>query len=130
MNKVQDPICLMWLAPREAQTTAIHQGRLYYFCSSECRDCFLDAPEEPIRSVSAMRLTVGVMGTAAEEIPEAMGAKVFALGQCIAERGFILITGACPGLPYQCAWGAYHSGGTSIGISPALSLDEHLLTQV
>jgi uncharacterized protein (TIGR00725 family) len=29
-------------------------------------------------------------------------------------------------LPYECAVGARQAGGTSVGISPALSLDEHV----
>ncbi len=124
---VVDPICMMKFSPREAQTTAIHQGRLYYFCSPVCQERFLQAPEEHAPNVTAMQLTVGVMGSAAEQIPESIGGKVTALGQCIASHEFILITGACPGLPYKCAQGAFHDGGTSIGISPALSLDEHLL---
>jgi len=35
------------------------------------------------------------------------------------------VTGACPGLPQAAVFGAKELGGTSIGISPALCLDEH-----
>ncbi|GAB4364461.1 MAG: hypothetical protein Kow0060_21590 [Methylohalobius crimeensis] len=124
---VLDPVCRMQIFPREAQATEIYRGRLYYFCSPGCQERFLQEPEKHAPDVSAMRLTVGVMGSAAEQIPEAVGAKAFSLGQYIAQAQLALITGACPGLPYQCARGAYQQGGASIGISPALSLDEHLL---
>lgn len=123
---VQDPVCLMTFSPREARAAAVYQGKLYYFCSPACRDRFVGEPESFADKVPALRLTVGVMGTASEQVPADTGQTAFDLGRAIAERGFVLITGACPGLPYQCARGVRHYGGMSIGISPALSLDEHL----
>jgi uncharacterized protein (TIGR00725 family) len=51
--------------------------------------------------------------------------EAFELGQVIARKGMILISGAAPGLPLESARGAKSVGGLSIGISPALSLDEH-----
>jgi uncharacterized protein (TIGR00725 family) len=38
-----------------------------------------------------------------------------------------LLTGACPGLPHEAALGAKAENGLVIGISPALSLDEHIV---
>lgn len=38
----------------------------------------------------------------------------------------MLVTGACPGLPLAAARGAKAAGGTVVGISPGLSLDEHV----
>ena len=122
-----DPVCRMRFSPRQADATAIHQGRLYYFCSRVCRDHFMEKPEKFGTGVPAMRLTVGVMGSASNQFPDAIGTKAFVLGKSIAQEKFVLITGACPGLPYKCAQGAFENGGESIGISPALSLDEHLL---
>ncbi len=122
-----DPVCRMRFSPREAQATTIYEGRLYYFCSPVCRDRFLERPEAYSEGIPAMRITVGVMGSASTRFPDTIGAKAYALGKSIARQGFILITGACPGLPYRCAQGAFESGGVSVGISPALSLDEHLL---
>lgn len=49
-------------------------------------------------------------------------------GSVIAQQGLVLVTGACPGLPHESALGARAQGGLSIGISPALSLDEHVYT--
>ena len=72
-----------------------------------------------------MKLTVGVMGSASHDEPETVKQIVYRLGKNIAEKNYILITGACPGLPYECALGAIENGGFSVGISPALSLEEH-----
>jgi len=48
------------------------------------------------------------------------------IGACIAEKGYILITGACPGLPDEAAKGAKHVGGFVFGVSPAFSHAEHI----
>ncbi len=71
------------------------------------------------------RLTIGVMGSASGKQNKESMLKLTQLGRAIAERGHILITGACPGLPYAAALGAQAAGGLSIGISPGLSLEEH-----
>lgn len=71
------------------------------------------------------RLTVGVMGSASRNEPTDAMLKLAEVGRAIAERGYVIITGACPGLPYAAARGAQEAGGISIGISPALSLQEH-----
>lgn len=72
-----------------------------------------------------MRLKFGVMGGAGDQIPAEHLKKAELLGQSIAAAGCIVITGACPGLPLAAARGANERGGTVVGISPALSLDEH-----
>lgn len=123
---VRDPVCMMELDPRKAAATVEHSGRLYYFCSPGCKDKFLKQPEVFTRKAPGMRLTVGVMGSADSNGPQDTEKKAYQLGQVIAEHGFTLITGACPGLPYECARGAADFGGLSVGISPALSLDEHV----
>jgi len=94
---IVDPVCMMKFSPREAEATAIDQGKLYYFCSPVCHDTFLHDPENYRTNVPAMQLTVGVMGSASEQVSEAVGSKVLALGKSIADHEFILITGACPG---------------------------------
>src|SRR5579864_5209359 len=71
------------------------------------------------------RFTIGVMGSASGKQSEETTLKMTQLGRAIAERGHILITGACPGLPYAAARGAQSAGGMSIGISPGLTLEEH-----
>ncbi|MFQ5734064.1 MAG: protein containing YHS domain protein, partial [Planctomycetaceae bacterium] len=47
-------------------------------------------------------------------------------GAAVARSGGITVTGACPGLPLAAAEGAKTEGGMVIGISPGLSLDEHI----
>ncbi len=48
------------------------------------------------------------------------------LGRRIAERGATIVTGACPGLPHAAVIGAHEEGGQSLGVSPALSREEHV----
>lgn len=78
------------------------------------------APDAPYR------ISIGVMGAASGELTEEAIAKSRALGAAIAKQGCIFINGACPGLPYYAAQGAKEAGGLCIGISPALSRDEHV----
>jgi len=72
-----------------------------------------------------MRLTVGVMGSASGPIAARAMTLARQLGRAIAAQGCVTITGACPGLPFAAAEGAYEQGGLVVGISPGLSLDEH-----
>jgi len=123
---VRDPVCLMELDPRKAKAVAEYRGRTYYFCSEQCKEKFLARPQTFLDKAPGMRITVGVMGSADNEQPQQAKGIAYALGQAIAKRNFVLITGACPGLPYECARGATNAGGLSVGISPALSLDEHV----
>ena len=66
------------------------------------------------------------MGSANHDEPNRVKDIAYALGVALAQKHYVLITGACPGLPYECARGVKENGGMSIGISPALSLDEHI----
>jgi len=75
---------------------------------------------------ATMQLKIGVMGDAAADQPEKYRLRAYALGEAIASAGCITVTGACPGLPLQAASGARAAGGLVVGISPALSLDEHV----
>jgi uncharacterized protein (TIGR00725 family) len=116
----------MKLDPRRATTMAMYRGRANYFCSVGCKDKFLARPELFLDKAPGMRLTVGVMGSAGGEQPTGATDKAYALGKAMAEKGFVVITGTCPGLPYACARGVRDHDGLSVGISPALSLDEHV----
>ncbi|MDP2604971.1 MAG: hypothetical protein Q8S00_20690 [Deltaproteobacteria bacterium] len=73
-----------------------------------------------------MKLTIGVMGSSSGELSDDVKRKAYQLGEAIAERDAILITGGCPGLPYDAARGAKARGGLVVGISPGLSIDEHV----
>lgn len=72
------------------------------------------------------RLVVGVMGSASGPIDPAVATRARELGRAIAEAGCTLITGACPGLPQEAVLGASAYGGLVLGISPALSEQEHV----
>jgi len=72
------------------------------------------------------RVTVGVMGSAGGELPPEVLVPVRRLGEIIARRGYVLITGACPGIPHEAVKGAKKAGGIVVGISPALNLEEHV----
>lgn len=73
-----------------------------------------------------LKIQVGVMGSASGRIPKHARRKADELGCAIAEHGCVLVTGACPGLPYDAVLGCHRSGGTIVGISPALNLREHI----
>ncbi|MBL8796819.1 MAG: YHS domain-containing protein [Planctomycetia bacterium] len=73
-----------------------------------------------------MAIKVGVMGGASDISTPGYLEKAHALGRAIARRGAVLITGACPGLPLAAACGAKQSGGMVVGVSPAISLEEHI----
>jgi uncharacterized protein (TIGR00725 family) len=73
-----------------------------------------------------LKIQVGVMGSAGGRIPREARQKAHDLGCAIAEHGCVLVTGACPGLPYDAVRGCRESGGIIVGISPALNLQEHV----
>jgi uncharacterized protein (TIGR00725 family) len=104
----------------------IVKGRAVYFCCGDCADKFARQPGQFADLGAHMRLTVGVMGSAAKDQSHGERQAAYSLGKAIADHGFNLITGACPGLPHEAARGARDAGGQSVGISPALSLYEHL----
>lgn len=53
-------------------------------------------------------------------------AKARSIGAAIGKRGYILINGACPGLPNDALLACKEAGGLTIGISPAFSEYEHI----
>lgn len=85
----------------------------------------LDPSYDPCRDNTVR--TIGVMGSAGGELTLDVRRRCYDLGTAIAQAGCVLITGACPGLPYDAARGAKAAGGLSVGISPALSRSEHVL---
>jgi hypothetical protein len=72
-----------------------------------------------------MKLTIGVMGSSGGDLSADTSEKAYRLGEAIAEHDAILITGGCPGLPYEAVRGAKAKAGFVVGISPGLSIDEH-----
>jgi uncharacterized protein (TIGR00725 family) len=72
-------------------------------------------------------MTIGVMGSAGGHIPPKVLRKVYRLGQEIARRGYVLITGACPGIPHEAVKGAKNAGGFVVGVSPGLNFKQHIV---
>jgi uncharacterized protein (TIGR00725 family) len=72
------------------------------------------------------RMSVGVMGSAGGKLEDKTRPLIRRLGRTIARRGYVLITGACPGIPHEAVKGAKEEGGTVVGVSPALNLEEHV----
>jgi len=76
--------------------------------------------------LNTMNLKSGVMGSASGEFSAHSSAVAFALGRAIGQANCYLVTGGCPGLLLEAARGVKEAGGLVIGISPGLSLDEHI----
>ncbi|HVA26607.1 MAG TPA: hypothetical protein VNF68_00395 [Candidatus Baltobacteraceae bacterium] len=73
-----------------------------------------------------MKVQIGVMGSAGGTITVDQLELARRVGHRIAERGAVIVTGACPGLPHAAVLGAHDAGGTSLGVSPAHSREEHV----
>ncbi|MFN2449326.1 MAG: hypothetical protein ABR508_05965 [Candidatus Baltobacteraceae bacterium] len=73
-----------------------------------------------------MRVQIGVMGAAGGIITDAELDLARRLGRRIAQRNCTIVTGACPGLPHAAVLGAHEADGVSMGVSPALSPEEHV----
>lgn len=71
-------------------------------------------------------MKISVYGSAAGNIEDEIKEKAREIGRQIAKKGHILITGGCPGLPYEAILGAKEIGGKTIGYSPGLSLEDHI----
>lgn len=73
-----------------------------------------------------MKIQVGVMGSAGGRLSKDARDRTWRLGRAIAEHDCALVTGACPGLPYEAVKGCKSADGLTAGISPALDLHEHV----
>jgi len=85
------------------------------------------AAGEPAPARWKHKISIGVMGSAGGHLAKEITEKAFLLGQEVARRGYVLVTGACPGLPHEAIKGAKSEGGITLGISPALNFAEHLM---
>lgn len=85
------------------------------------------APRTPDKKTS-----IGVMGSSRSEMTEEETERLEhlaeRLGEVIADRGCILVTGATTGFPAIVSRAARARGGLTVGISPALSIQEHKST--
>ncbi len=73
-----------------------------------------------------MKTMIGVMGSVAGFAPRASQLS-YDLGQAIARHDCAIVTGACPGLPYDAVRGAKDAGGLTVGVSPGLNFAEHTI---
>jgi hypothetical protein len=73
-----------------------------------------------------VRIQIGVMGSAGGDLSRAELELAKRLGRRIAQRDCVIVTGACPGLPHAAVVGAHEAGGSSLGVSPARSREEHV----
>ncbi len=76
--------------------------------------------------MSLPRITIGVMGSAGGPLPTDVVERCMELGRAIADNGCAILTGGCPGLPHFAVMGCKERGGLTIGVSPAMSLDQHV----
>jgi uncharacterized protein (TIGR00725 family) len=73
-----------------------------------------------------MKIKVGVMGPSAEPDSPRMAELARALGEAIAARDLILLTGATTGAVYLIGKTARDAGALHVGISPAANETEHV----
>lgn len=73
-----------------------------------------------------MKPKIGVMGSCSEPISDYARRRAYELGEAIARAECVLVTGGSPGLPYEAVRGAKAQAGMTVGISPGLSLAEHI----
>jgi uncharacterized protein (TIGR00725 family) len=68
---------------------------------------------------------VAVLGSASTSDTSSAWGKAVKIGEAVASRGAVLLTGACPGFPHAAVLGANSSGGQTVGISPAANREDH-----
>jgi predicted Rossmann-fold nucleotide-binding protein len=68
----------------------------------------------------------GVYGSASTKLKKEVKLKAREIGREIARQDHTVITGGCPGLPYEAVLGAYELGGKTVGYSPATNLENHV----
>jgi len=80
----------------------------------------------PAKGGQTLKIKIGVMGSAGGELDGAVCETVYQLGREIAKHDCVVVTGGCPGLPFEATRGAKEGGGMTVGISPGLDLEEHV----
>lgn len=72
------------------------------------------------------RIKIGVMGSAGGAMPSHVVERCMELGRAIADAGCAILTGGCPGYPHYAVMGCKERGGLTVGVSPGMSLEEHV----
>lgn len=70
-------------------------------------------------------MNIAIYGSTSERSPDIIQ-KCYALGEKLGKRGDTIITGGCPGYPYDVAFAARAQGSLCIAHSPARNMEEHL----
>lgn len=70
-------------------------------------------------------MKISVYGTSMPPFDTEVLDKAREIGREIARQGHVLITGACPGYPYEAVLGAEEQNGQVIGFSPFKTKKEH-----
>lgn len=96
-----------------------------FFCFKPANEKASAEPNILYLRLVGIVMKVGVYGSGAGDIGEEVEKKAVAIGRGIAERGHTVVTGACPGIPYQAVLAARDAGGETIGFSPAVNLKQH-----
>jgi uncharacterized protein (TIGR00725 family) len=71
-------------------------------------------------------LKIGVSGSAVFDHSQATIDDALTIGRELAKRDIVVVTGDTTGIPYEAAKGAKKAGGFTVGISPAISYQEHV----
>lgn len=67
-----------------------------------------------------------MLGSAREHEDSDAGRQALQIGEAVAARGSVVLTGGCPGLPHAASLGASSSGGLTVAVSPAMNAQEHI----
>ena len=51
-DETKDPVCGMIIDKEKAAGRSEYKGRIYYFCSSECKEAFDEKPEKYLKEHS------------------------------------------------------------------------------
>jgi hypothetical protein len=86
----------------------------------------MDSTNNHSGEMEIRRISIGVMGSAGGVMRDDVVEKCKELGRAIADEGCAIVTGGCPGLPHYAVMGCKERGGLTVGVSPAMSLDEHV----
>lgn len=70
-------------------------------------------------------IRIGVFGGALREVEPRVKELAAAVGAGIAKRGYLTVTGATTGIPYEAGKAAIRAGGIVLGVSPARDPQEH-----
>ena len=71
-------------------------------------------------------MKIAVYGSAAKNVAGKINELARETGRQIASRGYTLITGGCPGIPYSAVLGANEENGKVIGFSPGINEKDHI----